>query len=108
MKTSTILINALNIIDTPGMWTKDAKARTADGVVVHPSCPAAVSFCSIGALEKVSNDSMFAIHLLRITADEIDSDSDIVSVNDSSRSPFSKKMNKMWLGAIFTALAIES
>jgi hypothetical protein len=57
MKTSTILINSLNIIDTPGMWTRGAKAITAVGVSVKPHCPEAVSFCSIGALEKVSDHS---------------------------------------------------
>jgi hypothetical protein len=115
MKTSEILMNALDIIDTPGQWTKGAFARK--GSVFGPSTldvNAATCFCSLGAIRKVSgaaldngymrNDALIAEdYLMGATGGAFTAE-----INDAASSPFDRKMSEMWLTAIFCALADES
>jgi hypothetical protein len=126
MKTSQILMDALDIIDTPGKWTKHAFARKApeSDIVLGTTTfdmSEAVCFCSLGAVRKASNAKSLnnchlsvngnvaesyltdsAFYLSCISA--ADSAADI---NDRAESPFDEEMTEMWLGAIFCALADE-
>lgn len=55
---SSVLSAAADIIEKPGAWTQRAYARDAKGEWVRPtSSPAAVSFCLMGAVERVMGNS---------------------------------------------------
>ena len=119
MKTSQVLMQALDIIDTPGKWTKEVYARDRDGSPTFPNSNNAVCFCSLGAVQKVLTgqspvETFKAIFALTLPINNkvgglggIGDDIVIVNVNDKATSPFDPEMAKMWLGAIFTALADE-
>jgi hypothetical protein len=116
MKSSEILMNALDIIDTPGKWTTHewARAEIGDTLVgvyditkYEPTC-----FCSVGALKYVSGITNMAvvneqfIHALQyLGLVPASLCSTVAIVNDSSKTPFDREISEMWLSAIFCALA---
>lgn len=113
-KPSDNLIAALNIIDTPGCWTKGAFARSASGVPVPIGNKNATCFCSLGAVKKVtgsvSSEFWQAKEYMYLSIAVLHTDSPKVlvdSLNDTAESPFTDEMGTMWMGAIFSALANE-
>lgn len=50
------LIKAKALITDPKNWTQGAYARTGDGVPVPLSHSAAVCFCSMGAIRRISGE----------------------------------------------------
>lgn len=122
MKISDTLIEALNIIDVPGQWTKGRMARTTDGTQTDPCGTTATCFCSAGAVYRNTglnyDDYRPVFDYLTETAEQLVPDyqlgqlhaqlqlkNAIVHVNDNSESQFDERMGQMWLGAIFNALA---
>ena len=111
MKNSEILINALNLIDTPGKWTRGAYARDDEGNAVSPDYKHAHCFCSVGAV--VHCDASHTITLnecvdsLHLVANQLGYRG-AGGLNDAATDQFSDDMTVMWMTAIFTALADES
>lgn len=54
--TLTILRRAREILTPPGAWTQGEAARDSEGELVAAADPAAVCWCSIGALIKATPD----------------------------------------------------
>jgi hypothetical protein len=114
MKTSEILMKALDIIDVPGQWTKGAMAKDMMGNEVFPDDTNACKWCSIGALgsifvggELFTTEHNSARSILKSSAKFVYGTS-ISSLNDASKTPFDEEISEMWLGAIFCALADET
>lgn len=125
MKTSQVLMEALDIIDVPGQWTQGEFARNSDGVATNPCREFATCFCSAGVLYKVKDDAtgVRAHAYLSETARECLDDfqrglvkaeyknpiviikNPIVIINDEADTQFCQEMSQMWMGAIFNALA---
>lgn len=47
-----LLTCAADLLEKPGAWTQKQNAREANGIVVFPTDPDAVCFCSFGAMIK--------------------------------------------------------
>lgn len=117
MKTSQILMDALDIIDTPGKWTKHAFARKACGESTA-NADEAVCFCSLGAIRYASGGESLigfvssSIHDRAAEKYLMQSSRELsmrwpADLNDRAESPFDEEMSEMWLSAIFCALADE-
>ena len=57
MTTTKILNAAADLLDRPGAWCQEAYARDADGYSTHPLADKAVSWCPIGAITRVAEES---------------------------------------------------
>ena len=51
-----VLTKARDLISSPERWTQGASARSANGCPVRVSCPDAVSWCALGAIEKAAGN----------------------------------------------------
>jgi hypothetical protein len=59
-KVSEILINAKKLIEKKENWTTMYSARDMNGFSVSSRSASAHSFCSLGAIERVCDDFMYA------------------------------------------------
>jgi hypothetical protein len=82
---SEVLQAASDLIPTPEKWTQGAYARDADGESVSWDDPAAVCFCSQGAIRKASGASFNgAVFLAERYLSRAFGDAGIITSNDTS------------------------
>lgn len=82
-----ILVDAKEVLETK-QWTQGAGARDKDGDLVHSRSEEAVSFCSIGAINRASHHfgGGFLLGTLRFEAEmalQDVIDKDVITWNDS-------------------------
>lgn len=114
MKTSDILINALNTIDVPEQWCKGTGALNSELMPVAPESEHAVSWCSLGAISK-TQQLLGATHMEVVAAkgvlwtqtQKIGEGEGVAHINDKSENVFSSNMTQMWCGSLFEALVLE-
>lgn len=57
MKTSKVLLKAMDIIATPDKWTKGCFARDINQDSTSADYPDAVCWCALGAIQKATKNS---------------------------------------------------
>lgn len=102
MKSSKVLLKAMDVIATPDKWTKEAYARNSEGVTVPVFDKEAVCFCSLGALDKTgamlySKAGTYLIQALPVRKS-------IPEFNDAKKTTHSDVMEK-FMTAYFLAVA---
>lgn len=103
MKTSKVLLKAMDVIATPDKWTKGHWARDKDDSAVLATNPRAKCWCSLGALNKaLEKSSTFAFHAEEYLVEAMGKQ--VAPFNDSERTNHSDVMEK-FMTAAFLALA---
>lgn len=102
MKSSKVLLKAMDIIATPDRWTKGSYARDSVGGNISTFSKDAVCFCSIGALSKTGefSGSKAGSYLTQALPPK----KTIVSFNDARKTTHADVMEK-FMTAYFLAVA---
>ena len=102
MKTSKVLLKAMDVIATPDKWTKGAFARDTSGDAVGAFSSHAVCFCSLGALKKTGGyGAGLATHYL---SQAVPFRNSVASFNDAKKTTHADVMEK-FMTAYFLAVA---
>ena len=102
MKTSKVLLKAMDVIATPDKWTKNAFAKDSDGTPVKGHSPDAVCWCSLGALQKATQKTGHTFYAEEFLIEA--AGKQVASFNDSILTTHDKVMEK-FMTAAFLALA---
>lgn len=102
MKTSAVLLKAMDIIATPDKWTKGSFARDINQVSTSADEPDAVCWCALGAIQKATKNSKASADASLYLVSAVET---IVPIfNDYSSTTHDEVMEK-FMTAAFLALA---
>lgn len=105
IKPSTKILQAMEIIGSPELWTKNTLARDSDGVSVNYSDKTAVCYCSLGALSKIDAPIMSNYYLSKVIGANTNGGLHLLTrYNDLPKTEHKDVIN-MFMTAAFLALS---
>lgn len=76
-----ILEDVLDLLSDPGKWTQGSYGKTSKGTDTWGNDPNAVSFCLLGAIQRVTNDRLTSALFISQLTNKIEREN-IVKFND--------------------------
>lgn len=81
-KPHIVIKRAIQLLSDERRWTQNTEARDKRGHEIDFNDPKAVTFCAVGAINRLSTNGMVASEAIKM-ADAQTDDNDIIDVNDN-------------------------